>query len=122
MTAEQFFTNFPRSLVLYAIVEKALNTLGTYSVKITKSQIAFLADKPFAYVWIPGRYQKGNTALLVLSLPLSFRDETVHWKEIYHVRKRVYMHHKELWTAEDLDQKLIDLLAHSYQEVRSKHA
>ncbi len=122
MTAEQFFTNFPRSLNLYTTVEKALNVLGPYRVKVSKSQIAFLVNKPFAYVWIPGRYQKGNTAPLVLSLPLSYRDEAVLWKEVYHVRKRVYMHHKELWTAEDLDQKLIDLLAHSYQEVRSKHA
>ncbi|NLE15941.1 MAG: hypothetical protein GX626_08730 [Spirochaetales bacterium] len=122
MTVEQFFTNYPRSLDLYTTVEKAIKALGPFSMKVTKSQIAFLADKPFAYVWIPARYQRGNTAPLVLSLPLSFRDDTVHWKEIYHVRKSVYMHHKELRTAEDLDQKLMDLLAHSYQEVRSEHA
>lgn len=109
MTAEQFFTNFPRSLDFYTTVENAIIALGPYSVKVTKSQIAFLVDKPFACVWIPGRYQKGNTAPLVLSLPLSYRDETVVWKEVYQVRKSAYMNHKELWTAEDLDQKLIDL-------------
>ncbi|WP_345906906.1 DUF5655 domain-containing protein [Sphaerochaeta sp. UBA5849] len=122
MTAEQFFTNFPRSLDLYTTVEKAIKALGPFSMKVTKSQIAFLADKPFAYVWIPERYQRGNTAPLVLSLPLSFRDKTVLWKEVHQVRKSTYMHHKELWTAEDLDQKLMALLAHSYQEVRSGHA
>lgn len=122
MTAEQFFTNFSRSLDLYATIEKALNALGPYSMKVTKSQIAFLADKPFAYVWIPERYQRGNTAPLVLSLPLSYRDETVVWKEVYLVRKSAYMHHKELWTAEDLDQKLMALLAQNYQEVIGEHA
>lgn len=109
MTAEQFFTNYPRSHDLYTSVENVIIALGPYSVKITKSQIAFLAGKPFACVCIPGRYQKGNTAPLVLSLPLSYRDETVVWKEVYQVRKSAYMHHKELWTAEDLDQKLLDL-------------
>jgi len=59
---------------------------------------------------------------LVLSLPLSFRDETVLWKEVHQVRKSPYMHHKELWTAEDLDQKLMALLAQNYQEVISEHA
>ena len=122
MTVEQFFTNYPRSLDLYTTVEKAIKALGPFSMKVTKSQIAFLADKPFAYVWIPERYQRGNTAPLVLSLPLSFRDETVLWKEVHQVRKSTYMHHKELWTAEDLDQKLMALLAQNYQEVIGEHA
>ncbi|WP_293893278.1 DUF5655 domain-containing protein [Sphaerochaeta sp. UBA5856] len=122
MTAEQFFERFPHSLALYTSVEKALKALGPYRMRVSKSQIAFLAYKPFAYVWVPERYQRGNTAPLVLSLPLSFRDETVLWKEVHQVRKSTYMHHKELWTAEDLDQKLMALLAHSYQEVRSGHA
>jgi len=32
------------------------------------------------------------------------------------------MHHKKLWTAEDLDQKLMALLAQNYQEVIGEHA
>ena len=122
MTAEQFFDSFPHSLALYTSVEKALKALGPYRMRVSKSQIVFLADTPFAYVWIPERYQRGNTAPLVLSLPLSFRDETVLWKEVHQVRKSTYMHHKELWTAEDLDQKLMALLAQNYQEVISEHA
>jgi hypothetical protein len=107
MTAEQFFERFPHSLALYTSVEKALKALGPYRMRVSKSQIAFLADKPFAYVWIPERYQRGNTAPLVLSLPLSFRDETVLWKEVHQVRKSTYMRHKELWTAEDLARNLM---------------
>ena len=122
MTAEQFFERFPHSLALYTSVEKALKALGPYRMRVTKSRIAFLAYKPFAYVWVPERYQRGNTAPLVLSLPLSFRDETVLWKEVHQVRKSTYMHHKELWTAEDLDQKLMALLAQNYQEVIGEHA
>ncbi len=122
MTAEQFFERFPHSLALYTSVEKALKALGPYRMRVSKSQIAFLADKPFAYVWIPERYQRGNTAPLVLSLPLSFRDETVLWKEVHQVRKSTYMHHKELWTAEDLDRNLMALLAQTYQQAGSEHA
>jgi hypothetical protein len=122
MTAEQFFESFPHSLALYTSVEKALKALGPYRMRVSKSRIAFLADKPFAYVWIPERYQRGNTAPLVLSLPQSFRAETVLWKEVHQVRKSTYMHHKKLWTAEDLDQKLMALLAQNYQEVISEHA
>jgi len=122
MTAEQFFESFPHSLTLYTSVEKALKALGPYRMRVSKSQIAFLADKPFAYVWIPERYQRGNTAPLVLSLPLSFRDETVLWKEVHQVRKSTYMHHKELWTAEDLDRNLMALLAQTYQQAGSEHA
>ncbi|HBO36349.1 MAG TPA: hypothetical protein DD633_07290 [Sphaerochaeta sp.] len=122
MTTEQFFESFPHSLALYNSVEPVLKALGPYRMRVSKSQIAFLADKPFAYIWIPARYQKGNTAPLVLSLPLSYRDETVVWKEVYLVRKSAYMHHKELWTAEDLDRNLMDLLAQTYQQAGSEHA
>ncbi len=109
-------------MALYTSVEKALKALGPYRMRVSKSQIAFLADKPFAYVWIPERYQRGNTAPLVLSLPLSFRDEKVLWKEVHQVRKSTYMHHKELWTAEDLDRNLMALLAQTYQQAGSEHA
>lgn len=115
MSIEQFFQDFPHSLTLFSGIEDALKALGPSTMKVTKSQITFLFGKPFAYVWIPARYQRGATAPLVISLPLSYRDESVTWKEVYQVRNHVIMHHKELWKADDLDQPLLELLHTTYQ-------
>jgi hypothetical protein len=58
----------------------------------------------------------------VISIPLSYRDGTVRWKEVYQVRNHVIMHHKELWSSEDLDQTLLELLQTTYQALRKGRA
>lgn len=122
MTLEHFFQDFPQSFSLFSAVEEALKALGPSTMKITKSQIAYHYGKPFAYVWVPARYQRGITAPLVISIPLSYRDGTVRWKEVYQVRNHVIMHHKELWSSEGLDQTLLELLQTTYQALRKGRA
>lgn len=122
MTLEHFFQGFPQSFSLFSAVGEALKALGPSVMKITKSQISYHCGKPFAYVWVPARYQRGTTAPLVISIPLSYRDGTVRWKEVYQVRNHVIMHHKELWSSEDLDQMLLELLHTTYQALRKGRA
>ncbi len=117
MEYETFFAGFARSQYLFSLLQSSLGALGPMTMKVQTSQIALCAGKPFAYVWLPARYLKGKVASLVVSVPLSYRDETVHWKEVISVGKDRYMHHKELWGPEDLDACLLALLSKSYHSL-----
>jgi hypothetical protein len=114
MDIQTFFESFPQSYKIYLVVNEVIEALGPSSVQITKSQIRYSASHHFAYLWIPGRYQKGRVAPLVLSIPLPYVDETVDWKEVVEVRSAVYMHHKELWTSSDLDCHIVHCLRSAY--------
>ncbi|MEA4859416.1 hypothetical protein SDC9_136262 [bioreactor metagenome] len=114
MDIQTFFESFPQSYKIYLVVNEVIEALGPSSVQITKSQIRYSTSHHFAYLWIPGRYQKGRVAPLVLSIPLPYVDETVDWKEVVEVRSAVYMHHKELWTSSDLDCHVVHTLRSAY--------
>lgn len=114
MDIQTFFESFPESYKIYLVVNEVIEALGNSTVQITKSQIRYTASHHFAYLWIPGRYQKGRVAPLVLSIPLPYVDETVDWKEVVEVRSSVFMHHKELWTSSDLDCHVVHILRSAY--------
>ena len=114
MDVQTFFASFPESYKIYLVVNEVIDALGPSVVQITTSQIRYTASHHFAYLWIPGRYQKGRVAPLVLSIPLPYVDATVEWKEVVEVNPKVFMHHKELWTSSDLDHHVVHLLRSAY--------
>ena len=57
-------------------------------------------------VWMPGQYLKGDTAPLVLTLFLPWRDSSPRWKEIVEPAPGRFTHHLELYSPEDIDNEV----------------
>jgi hypothetical protein len=106
MTAEEFFEGHDESRQLFEALRDAVNAIGPSEIRVTKSQIAFRRRKPFALVWIPGKYLHGKVAPLVLTFSLHNRDASPRWKEIVKVSERRFTHHLELHSIKDIDDEV----------------
>lgn len=102
-TLDEFFAGRAEARQLFDTLLGAVDILRTTELHVTKSQIAFRRRKVFAWVWIPGRYLRGQTAPLVLTLALRQRDVSPRWKEIVEPSPGRFTHHLELYTAADID-------------------
>jgi hypothetical protein len=114
LTIEQFFEGFPESRKIFNSLKSMIDATGPSQVKITKSQIAFVNVKPFAWAWIPGRYLRGKTAPLVLTFSFPEKDRSPRWKEITEVRGK-FTHHLELFSSRDVDDEVRGWLEHARQ-------
>lgn len=103
MTQQEFFKGHEDSERIFHVVQQAIAKIGGADLKVTKSQIAFLRGRAFAWVWRPGQYLRGERPPLVLSLALDRRDPSPRWKEVVEPRPRRYMHHLELRSPGDVD-------------------
>ena len=65
---------YDESRALFDTLRDAVDVIGTAELQVTKSQIAFRRRKAFAWAWIPGKYLRGKTAPLVLTLSFRSRD------------------------------------------------
>ncbi len=109
MTLEEFFDGKEKSRQLFDMVSRAVSVSGAFELQVSKSQIAYKADKVFAWVWIPGKYIK-STVPLVLSVSLPARDSSRRWKQIVEPACGRFMHHLELNAAEEVDDEVITWL------------
>lgn len=110
MTLDEFFKDHKESRRLFDAVLNAIETIGPAEIRVTKSQIAFRRSKNFAWVWIPGKYLRGKTAPLVLTLSLRKRDTSRRWKEIVEPSPGRFTHHLELYSVSDIDHEVHDWL------------
>lgn len=104
---DRFFTGYPQARAIFDSVLIAAQTLGPVTLRVTKSQVALIRERPFAWTWIPGMYLRGKAALRAAPLALSFSFPEPRlwprWKEIYPAGNKRFTHHVELWTPEDVD-------------------
>ncbi|MRR31379.1 hypothetical protein EG834_13900, partial [bacterium] len=56
MTVETFFAGQPEALQLFAAVAAVIDDFGPVELRVTRSQIAFVRYKAFAWVWMPSKY------------------------------------------------------------------
>lgn len=113
MTPEEFFAGKPLAQTLFAEVCRALDAIGPTSIRVTKSQVAFRCRRAFAWVWMPDQYVRGQTAPLVLSVSLPWRDESPRWKEVVEPAPGRCMHHLELFNPADIDAEVCAWLRHA---------
>src|SRR4030042_293496 len=100
---DEFFGAHLESRRLFDVLHRRIEAIGFSEISVTKSQIAFRRKKAFAWAWIPGKYLRGKTAPLVLSLSFQDRDSSQRWKEIVEPAKGRFMHHLEINSAADID-------------------
>lgn len=111
MTIDSFFEGYEDSRPLFDALLAAIESLGPTDVAVSKSQIAFRHDSPFAWAWVPDRYLHGRHAPLVLSLALQRRDASGRWKEIVEPAPGRYMHHLELFDEREIDDEVLGWIA-----------
>ncbi len=106
MTLEEFFDGQELSRQLFDALRAVIEEQGLVELRVTKSQIAFLRDKPFAWAWMPGKYLRRKAAPLVLSISLPGRDSSPRWKSIVEPAPGRFMHHLELYTIGEIDDEV----------------
>ncbi len=112
---ERFFANHPVAYELYKAVRKAVDTIGDPCVRVGKSQIAFRHRRPFAAVWMPAQYLRGDTAPLVLTIYLPFRDHSPRWKEVVEPTAGRFTHHLEMWQSDEVDDEVVEWLRQAWR-------
>ena len=105
-TLDEFFADHADSRRLFDALLDVINSIEPADYKVTKSQIAFRRKKQFAWVWMPGKYLRGKTAPLVLSLSFPACDPSPRWKEVVEPAHGRFMHHLELNAVSDIDDEV----------------
>lgn len=104
-TPEQVFSGSPRGLELFHAVEKMLAVPAPPDMRATKSEVAFLDRRSFAYLWWPGRYVNSDVPA-ALSIVLPWRVDSARFKEVVNPSPGVWMHHLELHSEAELDSEV----------------
>ena len=107
VTPEECLASEPEALAVLRGVEALLARSGIgCTVRTSRSQVAFRRRRGFAYLWVPGRYLNRPAAPVVLSIALGRALTSARFKEVAHPAPKVWMHHLELHTAEELDDEV----------------
>jgi hypothetical protein len=75
-------------------------------VRVTHSQVAFRAQRGFAWLWRPSRYLGRRGVDVVLAIALDHRDPSARWKEVAHPTPRHWIHHLEISDAQAIDDQV----------------
>ncbi len=118
-SVQEFFTGYKESQVIFDAVSASAADLDPLILQVTKSQIALYHHRAFAWAWIPGRYLRGRVAPLVLSVALRRRDASPRWKEIVEPAPGRFMHHLELYSADEVDAEVIEWLREAWIDAAS---
>ena len=116
LTLDEYFSDHDDSRALYQAVAAALSAIGEYEQRVTKNQVAFRRQRAFAWVWMPGKYLRGDVAPLVLTLDLRRRDASPRWKEVVEPRPGLFTHHLELYSATDIDAEVLSWLREAWEK------
>ncbi len=116
LSLEEYFEGFDESRSLFDVLYKLVETFGAMEVRVSKSQVSLLRRKTFARIWVPGRYLKSRVAPLVLTLSFKQKVESNRWKEIIEPTQGQFTHHLEIWSEQDIDEKIIAWLRASYED------
>lgn len=114
MTLDEFFEGFEDSRPLFDALRAMADVIGPYTLRITRSQIAFVRARSFAWAWIPERHLHRDAAPLVLTLGFRRRDPSARWKEVVEPKPGRFTHHLELYATEEIDAEVFVWLRDAY--------
>ena len=106
LTVDEFFTGYEASRPLFKALRRLVDAGGESELRVSRSQIAFVDGRRFAWVWVPDRYLGGGHAPLVLSVALPRRDTSSRWKQVVEPSPGRFMHHLGLQERSDLDEEV----------------
>ena len=103
MQIAEFFAGSPEALEIFEAVETAVRKIGDAEVRVSKSQIGFYREHPFAAAWRPKQYLGREAPPMVLSIFMKRRDRSSRWKEVIEPAEGRYTHHVELGSVGEVD-------------------
>ncbi len=113
---EAFFRGHPMPLAVFERVRADIGRIGAATIRTGRSQVAFRRRRGFAYLWLPGRWLKNPAAEVVLSIALDRHDESPRWKQVAHPAPRVWMHHLEIQSTDEIDEEVEDWLRSAFEQ------
>jgi predicted transport protein len=113
---EAFFSGQAESLRLFEALRTAIASIGSYELRVSKSQVAFRRKKNFAMAWMPEQYLRRKAAPLVLTLSFRRRDDSPRWKEIVEPSPGRFTHHLELYSPDEIDDEVRAWLKQAWDE------
>jgi len=116
MTLDEYFDGKEEYRRLFDALQDVIKSIGTAEIRVTKSQVAFRRRKTIASVWIPGKYLRGKSAPLVLTLSFRHKDKSSRWKEIVEPSPGRFTHHLELYSTKDIDDEVRAWLQDAWTE------
>jgi hypothetical protein len=102
---DEYFCGRNESRRIFEALRAAIEALGPSSLRVTRSQVAFVRRSTFARVWIPEQYLSRG-APLVLTLGFRRRDRSSRWKSIVEPSTGTFTHHLELFKKADIDDEV----------------
>ena len=115
ISAEEFFAGHPDAVPIHDAVRALVERIGPSQIRVTRSQVAFRRRVGFAYLWLPGKWLHRPSSEVVLSIALRCPDPSPRFKEVAHPAERVWMHHLEVRSVEDLDGEVEAWLREAYE-------
>lgn len=115
LTLDDYFGDNNESRAIFDALREMVEGLGSMTLRVTKSQVAFRRRVAFAWVWRPEQYLHRPAAPLVLTVGLRRRDPSPRWKEIVEPAPGRFTHHLELYSAAELDEEVRDWLREAWE-------
>ncbi len=110
-----FFAGKPTQQAMFQLIHKALGSLGNVTIKVTKSQIAFMRERQFAWVWYPMAWDtKRPPNSLVLSFALGTRLTHPRIVQVVEPYPGRWMHHVIIGAESDVDDTVREWLRNAY--------
>lgn len=114
-TVRKLFAGRPKSLKLFQVVRRYVESLGPVKVEAAKTQVSFGARTKFAWIWLPQMWIKRrpeDSVTLAFDLGRHAKDRRI--AESVEARPGRWVHHVVIERASDFDPKVRGWLRESY--------
>jgi hypothetical protein len=117
---EVLFEGRPESLRLFIALRRLVETLCPSEMVVRKTQVSFLAERGFAWVWLPQMWVKRPETSVTLAFVLPHRVDHPRIEEVVEPYPERWMHHIIIERESDLDGDVRGWLGEAYAFGRAK--
>jgi len=111
---EALFEGRPESLRLFNALRRLVEALGPSEMVVRKTQVSFLAERGFAWVWLPQMWVKRPEVSVTLAFALPHRVDHPRIEEAVEPYPGRWMHHVVIMKESDLDGDVRGWLGEAY--------
>lgn len=101
-----YFQGFDTSGLIFEALQKCIDGIGIYSLRVGKTQINFVHRISFATAWMPSRSPRTKAAPLALAISLRRPISSTRWKEMVEIYPGRWMHIIEFRQVDQIDDEV----------------